>query len=155
LSLWLQGGDQLSRHEYATSYRNIDQKTIIEAEEQVDGLDCVKLRCESWSGGALSAIRYLWLAKKRTYLPPKARGCARRYNKTIPLEVGKCWDFRELKPGIWLPFRCSLTIHDEREASENRQVVSNTEEWTIQRAELDPKHDISFFRNIEFPKGTP
>jgi RNA polymerase sigma factor (sigma-70 family) len=155
-SLWLEGGETLSKHRLAGHYRGINHKTFVEGEEKVNGLDCVKLRCEGWGASEKSptTIRYLWLAPERNYMPVKTVAYAPIYSETIPLETGTASSFREIKPGVWLSFKCSLTINDEIEAREHKwAVLSNSEEWTVQRADANPKLDAAFFRDVPFPKG--
>ena len=62
-------------------------------------------------------------------------------------------DFREIGPGIWLPFKYSITVYDERTIKEeNKLVVSNRREARIEKAELDPHYDLSLFRDIPMPE---
>jgi hypothetical protein len=134
--------------------RGADKKVFVESTERIGSLDCVKLRCETWKDNVLRTIRFLWIAPTRNYLPIRHVAYLTHYSRTIPITVGESTEFKELAPGIWLPYRISLTINDEWLAREGRTVTSNTETWTIRTAELDPKHDVSFFRDVTFPKGT-
>lgn len=157
LSLYFEGGDRVSLHQFGSFYKTLRQKTFFDGDEVVNNLTCSKVRCETWPASAKvpSAIRWVWLAKDRNYLPVKTIGYAPKYSLTIPLEEGVSTDFRELKPGIWLPFKHVVSVYSPPIGKNaDRKLLSNVDVWLIHSAHLDPSHDVAFFRSIPFPKGT-
>jgi hypothetical protein len=72
---------------------------------------------------------------------------------TIPVEVGVLKDLREIAPGIWFPFAAEISINSQLAARENRLVVSQREEYRVEKVSLEPNYDISLFRDIPFPDG--
>jgi len=152
LSLYLDGDKAIATHPLAGAYANITVRCSFARSEEIDGLRCCKLVCEMCAKKSPPepyAVRYVWLAEDRNYLPIKAIGFQFGYSKDIPLESASASDFREISPGIWLPFKRSLVVNDEFQAKKNQKtVVSNTEEELVEKAELDPRYGIELFRDI-------
>jgi len=156
LSLWLIGGDQLSKHKLAGPYAKAVQSASLVGEETIDGLRCSHILCEtSWSQGRAMTVRHLWLAQDRNYLPVKTVAYSHRLSKSVPVETGHSSDFREIAPGIWLPFRVKVEVADEPKlARDNLYVTGNSEELTLVHAKLDPALDQEYFERVEIPEGT-
>ncbi len=134
--------------------RDPGNKIAVESHtERIGESECTKLRCEDWQGGRYRSLTYLWLANNRNYLPIQSISYLPAYSKTIPVEMGTVSDFRELKHGIWLPFKGEIVIYNEIKARDGIKEISNTEEWAIKSAVLDPKHDVKFFQELTFPDG--
>lgn len=155
LSLWLQGGEELQLQPFAGIYRDLIQDVTFEKVEELDGIQCFVLRsvlCGKQSPKEVDTIRYVWLAPEKNYLPVKTVGYAPAYSKEMPLEVGIASTFREIAPGISLPFRYEITVYDEYALrSMNKHIVSNSEVGVIEKAELNPQYPTSFFRDIPIP----
>jgi hypothetical protein len=155
LSIWLEGGKTLEKHPNATPYRDDWlQKSTFEKEEVINGLHCFKIRSETLNrdkNTSLNSVRFVWLAPDRNYLPIKTAGYAVSWNRDLPIEVGEVSDFREIAPGIWLPFRCSTKTYDGYSLGKNKAVLSNTWECIIDKASLEPNYDVSLFEDIPFP----
>jgi hypothetical protein len=64
----------------------------------------------------------------------------------------ECREFKEIKPGVWLPYRLTLTVFDETKVRSGRLIVINTTETTIDKAILGPKLDKEFFRELASKK---
>jgi hypothetical protein len=158
LSLWLRGGKDLQNHPLAGGYKNdVIQQTTCEGDEVVDGLKCYRLRCESLNNSkppTLNTLRFLWLAPDRNYLPVKTVGYAAQLSLKVPVEEGRLSDFREVAPGVWLPYRRSIRVNDGLRAAKGERFLGNTEEAFLEKLNLDPQYDISLFRDIPFPDGT-
>jgi hypothetical protein len=122
--------------------------------EPVRGLNCVKLRCETWNEGQEERdYRDLWLAIDRNYLPIRTVGFAVGYSRNIPLETGEVNELREVEPGIWFPFKVELYIYDEKFASQGKTVLANVEKYTVSKVNLNPQYDDSLFSDIPIPDG--
>jgi hypothetical protein len=159
LSLWLRGEPALSAHPQAGSFRTyfLQKEAVFEKEEEVDGLRCVKLRSESRlrADQRLIGIRLLWLAIDRNYLPVKTEYYDPPISQELPGESGYARDFREIAPGVWLPFERKVTVYDDDKLrKEKKQVFRNADEARLELAKLDPDYDISLFRDIPIPAGT-
>jgi hypothetical protein len=155
LSVFLEGGRSLQQHAKAGMLKDRFVRTALEKEEEIEGVPCLKLRTEirmQEQAEEINEIIYLWLAPTRNYLPMKSEGTVMYYSHTLPLEKGIAKDFREIRSGLWLPFEYSVMVYDERTIKlENKLVVSNATQGWIEKAELDPHYDVSFFRDIPMP----
>lgn len=154
LSLWLRGGAEVQNHPAAGLYKDWQNKVVFDGEEVVDGLHCVKVRSEAVSSRGTKTVRFLWLATERHYLPVKTVFLNNKLNPELPVEIGNAKDFREIAPGIWLPFLRSIVVYDESQLYQRKSVVGNSEETKIVKAKLDPQYDIALFRNISFSNAT-
>lgn len=158
LSLLLRGGADLRKFPRVGVYSEIDARPFLDGEEVVDGLRCFKIRLEEWRDGKQpfqTGLSYVWLATDRNYLPVKKVAYAFSYSKTIPIAEAIAADIREVSPGVWLPYRLTGIVYDELEIHAGRKTVNNTTEFKVETAQLDPKYDVSLFRDIPIPDGTP
>jgi hypothetical protein len=157
LSVCLRGGKEFENYPGNSRHKDQSWQTFLEGEEEVDGLRCVKLRMDSYDiqGSKLkfNTRRFLWLAIDRSYLPLKTTA----YDISVDsaLEEASAKDFRQIGPDIWLSFEKQIISYDfiALQKDKNNRVVRNRVTEKIELAKLDPKYDISFFRNIEVPTG--
>jgi hypothetical protein len=157
LSVYLKGGEALRSAQFSARYAGYWKLSVrMEGKEPVDGLACIKLRCETLAKGQPpenADIRYIWLATERNYLPIKTVAYSIIDNPKLPAEIGQVHEFREISPGVWFPFRASLVAYDFPWLKENKHIVANTQEFTVKKAALNPHYDISLFRDIPFRDG--
>ena len=159
LSVLLRGGKEFQNYPGNGVHKNAAWTTALEGEEVVDGLRCVKLRLEVSDVFPNKVIPngrfFLWLAVDRNYLPYKADGIVLFENPDVVLSETRVKDFREISPGIWLPFEKEALGYDHialrKETDKTKRIVRNIHKETIELVKLDPKYDISFFRDIEIP----
>lgn len=157
LSVWLTGGEELRTYPGAGLYRSSwAVETFYEGEEMVDGLHTVKLRAKgtSRSTGKLITRRFLWLAVDRNYIPIKTVAYNSATSLTLPKEVGRLTDLREIAPGVWMPFRRSAEVYSDAKLRDNRAVIANVRETSLTKVDLSPHYEISLFRDIPIPDGT-
>jgi hypothetical protein len=158
LSVWLTGGKELQNQQGAGLYQDYCiQKVFYEKEEMTEGLHTVKLRAQQNlmdQPTFVISFTNIWLATDRNYLPVKTEGFQPVKSNTLPVEVGRVSDFREIAPGVWLPFQQSIVVYDTEKLPENKLVVENTKEATLTHVDLNPHYDISLFRDIPIPDGT-
>ncbi|MCI0420767.1 MAG: outer membrane lipoprotein-sorting protein, partial [Acidobacteria bacterium] len=152
LSMWLRGGKELQNHPSAGLYKNWLQTVTFEKEEVVNDLVCVKIRASAVTPKGNTFVRFLWLARDRNYLPVKSEFFNHRLSAKLPGEVCEAGDFRELAPGIWLPFSRSIIVYDEAGLLGNRQVKGNSQTIAVSKAKLDPDRSLSLFRDIAMPE---
>jgi hypothetical protein len=159
LSVVLRGGKEFANYPDNGGHKNKVWKTFLEGEEEVDGLRCVKLRLESHdireSKLFFNTRRFLWLAIDRNYLPVKTTAYVMFENPNVALEESIAKDFREIGSGIWLPYERETIAYDYvllRKDPKTRK-VRNRLTQKIDLAKLDPKYDVSLFRDIAIPDG--
>jgi hypothetical protein len=157
LSLWLGGGAALRGHVNAGIWADVDFRCSFEKEEVVDGLRCLKLRCEAWTSGqqgkwSLNTVSDLWLAPDRNYIPVQRKGYIARGDKLSTLvELGRVEAWQEIRPGIWLPMAWSITVYDDFKSTPEKLFLWNTQRLTVEDVRLDPNYPISLFRDIPIP----
>lgn len=119
------------------------------------GEPCVVVRCELVRpprAGATS-VRVYWLAVNKNYLPIKTEKYAFDYSEKLPIETVECGDFRELRRGVWLPYRVTKTVFDGLELRDGKkQVVSNITKISVTAAKSSPGFDRAFFRDVQLDK---
>jgi hypothetical protein len=150
LSAFLAGGETWDKHpgrdsayEGMTVVRNLLTPGVVGDEP------CVVVRCAIARAGVLTGVSYYWLAPGKNYLPVRVESYLRYYSATMPVQVVTAGDFRELRPGVWIPSRITKVVNQELELRDNeRMVVSNTTITTVTRAILAPNHDRAFFRDL-------
>lgn len=126
-------------------------EVISEPDENVDGLECAKVRCRRWySDSGQPVVELLWLAKERNYLCVRSQTLLN--DRGFIGDEGRVTEWRELKPGLWLPTRMSLKIY----ASPGRlgdapAAVQSDEELIVDEATPDPNYPLSRFRDVELP----
>jgi hypothetical protein len=151
-SLWLRGGAEWRRQ---ARIETIDNVVTVVARENVEGLACLKLKCEYFSTGPgreLLVHRDVWLCPERNYLPVKYDGYTLKDSKDKPLLVAKVTAWNELAPGVWLPHRWTVTANNEAILrKEGRQVRACWGESNILAAKLDPTYEQRFFQTVKFP----
>ena len=128
-----------------------------EREETVNGLACVRLRCDALTPLDRDVMWsvVVWLATERNYLPVKREGYRSSFSARCPVERGVVEELREIAPGTWFPMRVRATAYDEQSLSTPKAQIRSESQLTVEKVELDPAYDVDFFRNIPFPEGVP
>lgn len=154
LSTFLQGTPGIRKQK---GFEKHNLEVTFEGEEVVDGLRCQKVRCRSWPDsweGPTDSVGHwdLWLAVDRNYLPIRNELFLGRM-KGQAEQIWRYSDLREISPGVWFPMRASLVVYDKLWFNEDHKlVVNNSEEYVVEKAVLDPRYDISLFRDIPIPR---
>jgi hypothetical protein len=158
LSLYLRGSPALEKDPRVhTLYRENLVDVTVAGGEKFDGMDCVKIRIDMFvrrPKKTLLNVRYLWLATDRNYLPVHQEEFYPRQTMKVANGIGVTWDWREIAPGVWLPFKRKMTYFDgDKLRDGDKQVIRNENEATVEKVKLDPDYDISLFRDIPIPDG--
>jgi hypothetical protein len=151
LSVFLAGGPAWDRFpDRARPFQAYPLVTrLVATDEVVAGERCVVARCRLDAPDGRGGFRDHWLAVGKNYLPVQTAKYEPTYSAELAIEVVEAADFRELRPGQWLPFRLTRTVYDEIDLRDHhRAVVSNTTTTTVTRAALNPNHDPAFFRDL-------
>lgn len=163
LSVFLRGVDAIDKHPKprhfarhgGSIYEFAKLEFDVEPDETVDGLSCAKIVCRRWYRLlGEPTVQYIWLAKQRNFLCIRSQTVSHE-GATIGDE-GRVTEWRELKPGMWLPARVSIEVY----APPGRQgdqpaTVQSAEEFTVERADPNPAYPLSQFRDIELPDDLP
>jgi hypothetical protein len=116
---------------------------------------CVVIRCELVRPPrpGVSSVQVYWLATNKNYLPVKTEKYALNYSEKLPIETVECGDFRELRKGVWLPYRVTKTVFDELELRDGKkQVVSNITKISVTAAKSSPGFERAFFQDVQRDK---
>jgi hypothetical protein len=158
--VWLTGGEVLANHPEASNEQKEKKrvtKFILEGSETVDGLECVKLRCDIWdpSRNVVNTRRVLWIAKDRNFIPIKSVGYLPRCSEDYPISEARAFEFKEVEPGVWLPMKYHRTIYSDYDLmKEKKHIKSNVEDWEVKRVSLHPNYGKEFFSRVDIPPGT-
>ncbi len=159
LSVWLAGADAIAAVPTGKIDKANEHTVALSGKETIDGLACQKLTVAFSPRGEkpprVVGKLVMWLAEERNYLPIRTKHYSLGVSAEIPIAETEMSDLRELKPGIWLPYNCQMTLFDKPSMEEDgKHVAAWTESHVVTNATLDPKYDKSFFQ-IAFPNGTP
>jgi hypothetical protein len=129
----------------------------LEGEEMVDGLRCVKVGVERWLEDATEpAVQHLWLAADRNYFCVKERLLP--YKSTpggLPSREMQVDELRELAAGLWFPMKLAVVNYDRQALKQKKRVVASRIEMIVEKANLSPRHDNVFFREVPIPADLP
>jgi hypothetical protein len=159
LSVFLTGGEELQKHpsEAAKDYRKV---TRYIGEEGTDGLHCVKLRFDCFRTDKEAPSEpfgwgHIWLAVDRNYQPVKLDYYKVLWSRDLPEGVAWASDWREISPGLWLPFQATVIGYNpEILKAEGRLVPWHTTRYVFEEVRLRPQYDVSLFRDIPIADGT-
>lgn len=154
LSTWLTGGPELRAHPGAQQgWDTVDVRARVAGREAVRGIDCVKLVCECYYPDRAGELQLgdtitFWLSPAHNYLPLREE-CVKADTPTKLLAEVVCDDLREVRRGVWLPYRTTTTRYDRFATG---RVKSQVETVVVQSVTADPAHPVAFFRDAELPR---
>ena len=129
--------------------------------EQYDGFRCHvvwlvnRVRSHLREAGNALGHTVLWLPEERNLVPVAMASYRYDLSRTVPIGEGKVLEWLEVEPGIWCPRRVEVTSLRPRQLQQSGERLPNWRaEYRLTAVSLHPNHDISFFRNVKFPKGT-
>jgi hypothetical protein len=134
--------------------RPVVQENTYLGEESVDGLRCVKmqilLKSKTPDGKDQVDKDLLWLAPERNYLPVKSETFVAPF-VDHPFVTMQASDFREVQPGVYVPFRGEKVNYSKRK--DGSTVPGSRTVSIVKAVDLNPSYPISFFRDVPFPPG--
>lgn len=124
-------------------------------EEQFAGLHCHRVSVTAIDRKVPRCRWDFWLPEQRNYIPSRLLTWTFDFSKDIPVGERVVNDWKEIKPGIWFPVSAEFKSYDKKTIHrDHRQEISWREQHIVESVALNPQHDVSFFRAVEFPKGT-
>ena len=121
-------------------------------DEQIGELMCHKLKCNLQNNSI-----NLWLARDRNLIPLRHEWHEPRWHATLPTGVSFAEDFREIRPGIWCPYRITnlaFQKHSRDGLVVNQVVLQWKHDVTVERVTLAPNVDDRLFSELSIPAGT-
>ncbi len=149
LSTWLSGGPELRAHPGAQQgWDTADVRPRVAGREAVRGIDCVKLVCGCYfpdgaGEWALGETITFWLSPTHNYLPLREE-CVKADTPTAVMAETVCDDLREVRRGVWVPYRTTTTRYDRFAAG---RVKTQVETIVVQSVRSDLAYPIEFFRD--------
>lgn len=131
--------------------------TEIVGEEEVAGVLCVKLRWRRFEpNGREGNSNYVtWIAPTRNYLAARHEHYLTYSSKVIPHAEYEAGNWKEIAPGVWLPFRSVSKLNDAFALRQGERFLKTHTTLTLEFARLDPKYGIDLFRNVSMPESGP
>jgi thiol-disulfide isomerase/thioredoxin len=165
LSVYLSGGDAIHAHpkygHFTRESGSVNEFTKVEAhvegEEQVDGLPCLKIKVNRWYySNDVPVLQYLWLAPERNYLCIKEQlSWPKSMFGDLPMHEMRAGKLHEIAPGRWFPTNITTIDYDGQALRQKKLVIGSRTLTLVEKANLGPRHDLAFFRDIPIPAGLP
>jgi thiol-disulfide isomerase/thioredoxin len=166
LSAYLAGAEAIHAHpkyprfnrESGSVYEFTRVETHFEGEEVVDGLRCIKIRVNRWRYSKdVPALQYLWLATERNFFCVKEQeSWPRSMFGDMVLHEMHVDLLREVSPGLWFPMKWTIINYDAQAMRETKKhVVGSRTEVTVEKVDLAPRYDVTFFRDVAIPPDLP
>jgi hypothetical protein len=157
---FVMGGKAVADDPFAGPMKTDVVRTTLLGVEIMDGRPMDKVKIENLSADSKSLPDYyyhIWLDRERNYLPYKAEGY-RKWSEKLPAKPSAIYtiqDVRQIADGVWMPHKITIIGYDQEALfTSDKQVVRTQMERKVTKVQLSPKHDLSLFSNVVFPKGT-
>ncbi len=155
LSTYLLGHEAMASYPSACWNQKNTLKNTYQGEADYHKLKCHKIWITSYHSGRLFARWEVWLAEARNYIPAKLLNYSLSYSKVIPVALGEVTSWREIKPGIWFPYESQMTAFDKLEIRDTgNQIPIWRYKYIVHNVTLDPKYNISYYRDLNFDVGS-
>ena len=154
LSVWLGSGPELRQHPGARiGWDKADIRPRLAGRERVRGIDCEKVACDCFfpdgkGGWERGETITLWLSPAHNYLVVQEE-CVKADTPAALHSATACEDFREVRPGQWVPFKTTMTRYDRFAGNRIKDNVTTT---TVESVRLDPAYPIDSFRDTSLPR---
>lgn len=157
LSTLLKGDAAIAAHPFGKPNPNLRHQIRYEGEEEFQGLKCHRVSVESVrnADGQATSRREYWLAEDRNFIPVRLVSYNYNASRDVPSGEGIVEEFREISKGVWFPMVAHFAAHDELYLQrEGTQRLQWREDYIVEEASLEPKYDLAYFRDVDFPDGT-
>jgi len=155
-SVYLTGHEAIRAHNSGSWNQELTMRVTYEGEERFNGFKCHRVLVDVLlKSGEPHDGRRFWLAEERSYLPVQELAYTYRFSKDAPVGQSLLNDLREIKPGVWFPFKAVSTAYDKLKIQQGGpQELQWRRQYTVDRVTLEPKYDREFFATVDFPVGT-
>ena len=126
----------------------------IAGEETIKGVRCLRLELqqEEVEDGERFLVR-LWLAKDKHLIPARQQVLSDTDNGPLLVSESRVDAWLEVKPNVWLPKHITFVTYDAGPGKTRRE--SRRETFALEKANLDVKYPLKFFRDLQFPPELP
>jgi hypothetical protein len=94
-----------------------------------------------------------WLAADRNFIPARYCSYQLKLSEDQPTVEGEVSGWIEVSPGIWFPKEMKTTSFSPYLLKRGQKIVQWTKKYQTKEVSLTPRHELSFFQNLEIPDG--
>lgn len=158
-STLLSGKDSIKAHPLAGDFRDpsLDINLVYEGAVEYAGTQCIRCTLSFWEKGKPPANKsIIWIAIDRNYIPMRAEHYVLGLSEKYPIVVEECTDWKEIKPGVWLPHtklsKGFWMYGSWKPGDVPKQYFES--KTMIDEVILDPCHPLDFFTNPKILNGS-
>lgn len=157
LSVLLSGSKAMQAHPLQKSDPDYFFEPKYLGERQFNNLTChvVSLTSGPLRPSKKETVRKVfWLVESKNYLPVRIQSFTFKYSKDIPSAEGIIDEFKEVEPGLWFPIKGSYTTYNKNILkNERKQILQWRNDFEVETVLLNPKYELSYFNDLQFPDG--
>jgi hypothetical protein len=150
LSTWLTGGPGLRY--YAPGMWVADEceiRTRAARRTRLRGIECVRVEYDyhlPYLGGKPEHLHTvtLWLSPAHNYLPVREETVI-AYKPYGMISEADCDDFREVRRGVWVPWRTTIHQYDWVDGVRTKSATNTVEVVSVA---VNPSYPVAFFRDV-------
>ncbi len=94
-----------------------------------------------------------WLAADRNFIPARYCSYQLKLSEDQPTVEGEVLEWIEVSPGFWVPKETKTTSFSPYLLKTGQKIVQWTKKYQTKEVSLTPRHELSFFQNLEIPDG--
>lgn len=94
-----------------------------------------------------------WLAADRNFIPARYCSYQLKLSEDQPTVEGEVLEWVEVSPGFWFPKETKTTSFSSYLLKRGQKIVQWTKKYQTKEVSLTPRHELSFFQNLEIPDG--
>jgi hypothetical protein len=152
------------------NYKSLSIRSRVVGSDTIDGMDCVKIDCADYGLDCVKVARadygrpqtseprahtILWICPDRNFLGVRCERFWHRASATLPMVVYETSDWREVSPGVWIPFGGKSVTFDGDNLRQGLSRPNSDAHVKVTKVVLDPACRVEQFRDIEMPRDAP
>tara|TARA_R110002167_G_scaffold140919_1_gene328953 strand:- start:3175 stop:4209 length:1035 start_codon:yes stop_codon:yes gene_type:complete len=122
-------------------------------ETDLNGLKCQQIWVNILRNKKTVRRIEFWLAADRNFIPARYCSYYLRFSEDQPTVEGEVLDWIEVSPGNWFPKEMKTTSFSPYLLKRGQKIVQWTKKYQTKEVSLTPRHELSFFQNLEIPDG--
>ena len=138
------GARAIVKRTFPGELRYLGKKTI-------SGLECEGIADQWWKNDRLRSETRFWFAVDRNYLPVLRESWLPGKHPFGPRNWAAVEEFRELEPGVWLPWSCKKVQLEGGPLAKGTVTPSFTRTIQVSEASLDPDPAAMDCESLQFP----